>query len=109
MQRDVDSGCGRQGAKSWQKIVETGDGEAQQLFFPFLGWSTPGMDLLISWMPSRSNTCYEAFLTRSLESFIVLDFSTQNLDFIFLFFGGGGNRFFYTCGFFENREHMGCF
>lgn len=63
-----------------KKSLETGDGEAQQPLFPFLGWSTTGMCLLVSWMPSRNNRCYEVFPTRSLECFIVLDFFTQNLE-----------------------------
>lgn len=79
--------------------LETGDGEAQQLLFPFLGWSTTRMDLLFSWMPSRNNSCYEVFSVRSVKSFITLDFFTQNL--------GKKNLSLYTCGvFFEERESI---
>lgn len=44
------------------------------------------MDLLISWMPSRNYRCYKVFPTRTLDSFIVLDFFNPKLGIVF--FGG---------------------
>lgn len=87
-----------------KKSLETGDGEAQQPLFPFLGWSTTGMCLLVSWMPSRNNRCYEVLPTRSLECFIVLGFFTQNLE---SYLKKKTNLFLYTsCSFWRKAYCM---